>query len=151
MTVDIEKLKALALAATPGPWDWEEDGSRLNGDNGKEAVFWPGNVPGGIDARSEGWGAALGQTKSDAQASADAEFIAATDPATVLELIAEVERLRADAERLDWILANRHLRAQGNDENGWCVLDCSDGLTFVVKDAATAREAIDAAIEKEKA
>lgn len=52
-----------------------------------------------------------------------------------------------DAERLDWVLANRHLRVQGNDENGWCVLDCSDGLTFMVKDAATAREAIDAAID----
>ena len=32
------------------------------------------------------------------------EFIAATNPATVLELIAEVERLRADAARIDFMI-----------------------------------------------
>ncbi len=54
-----------------------------------------------------------------------------------------------DTQRLNWLLAHRFLRVQGTDERGWCVLDCSNGLTFVVQHANTAREAIDQAMELE--
>lgn len=71
--VDIEKLKSLALAATPGPWDYREV-------EGLSAIAHP-----------LGWVLESG----DEQECADKRFIAASNPATVLELIAEVERLRA--------------------------------------------------------
>lgn len=56
-----------------------------------------------------------------------------------------------DSERLDWVIANRLYRVQGSDKTGWCVLDCSNGLEFLVKDARTHREAIDAAIAAKEA
>jgi hypothetical protein len=62
--------------------------------------------------------------------------------------LAAIEASRADAldaARLDWVLSNRNHRVQGSDTKGWCVLDCSNGLTFVVRDADTARQAIDKA------
>jgi hypothetical protein len=52
-----------------------------------------------------------------------------------------------DTERLDWVLLNRNFRVQGNDAKGWCILDCSKGLTFITKGHPTARLAIDAAME----
>lgn len=62
------------------------------------------------------------------------------------KLLNEVEGLRKDAERLDYVLTNRNHRVQGSDAKGWCVLDCSNGLTFIVRNAQTARAAIDAAM-----
>ena len=64
------------------------------------------------------------------------------------DALAAIEASRADAldaARLDWVLSNRNHRVQGSDTKGWCVLDCSNGLTFVVRDADTARQAIDKA------
>jgi hypothetical protein len=117
MTIDTDKLKALALAATPGKWEvdtvkseghygTDEDGGygftayvvtdekgcplmdSLNRDdseihednNGEEHYAW------------------------DELAKRDAQYIAEACPATVLALIAEVERLRADAARLDFMI-----------------------------------------------
>lgn len=84
MTVDTDKLKALALAATKGPWmrlfgertvyDRMEDGCRGNAIVRADVAF-------------------------SKQGADNLDFIAAANPATVLELIAEVERLRADAAR----------------------------------------------------
>lgn len=51
-----------------------------------------------------------------------------------------------DGERLDYVLTNRNHRVRGSDAKGWCVLDCSNGLEFIVRHAQTARAAIDAAI-----
>lgn len=59
---------------------------------------------------------------------------------------------RTDTERLEWLVTGtgkqRAARVQGNDDRGWCVLDCSDGLTFMARGHKTFREAIDAAMEK---
>lgn len=60
--------------------------------------------------------------------------------------MAEAAKDRADAERLDWVLSHPYHRVQGNDKTGWAVMDCSNGLTFVVRNEGSAREAIDAAI-----
>jgi len=73
------------------------------------------------------------------------EFLAFTDecnPAAVLELIAEVERLRADAGRLDFV-----------DRSGCAIRDFHDQRKNVIEWIAPGdlRGAIDAAIEKEKA
>ncbi len=53
-----------------------------------------------------------------------------------------------DTQRLDWLLAHRFLRVQGDEKHGWCVLDCRNGLTFVINHTSTAREAIDQAALK---
>lgn len=60
------------------------------------------------------------------------------------------DRLKAaekDAARLDWVISNPHMRVKGLDKLGWHVLDCSNGLTFVVRGEGTYRSAIDAAME----
>jgi hypothetical protein len=83
MTVDIEKMKALALAATPGPWNWWTSNSvlRLTGADDRDG--------GVLHAYARG-------SYGDISCSeVNQAFIAATNPASVLELIAEVERLRA--------------------------------------------------------
>jgi hypothetical protein len=84
---DLAKLKALAQAATPGPWrDCPMD----------MFVFGPGggDMIASTDDNGEllirGHGARLPME-------ANARYIAAVDPTTVLALIAEIERLRADA------------------------------------------------------
>jgi hypothetical protein len=70
------------------------------------------------------------------------EFIVGCTPAAVLELIAEVERLRADAGRLDFV-----------DRSGCAIRDFHDQRKNVIEWIAPGdlRGAIDAAIEKEKA
>jgi hypothetical protein len=65
----------------------------------------------------------------DDGAAAVFEFADAVTPAAVLELIAEVERLRADEERLDYL----------------------DKFAVIAKPGQSIRDAVDAAIEKEKA
>jgi hypothetical protein len=51
--------------------------------------------------------------------------------------------LTADADRLEWITENDHMHVMGNDERGWSVADCSNGLTFAARGYKTMREAID--------
>jgi hypothetical protein len=81
--MDIEKLKALALAASPGPWQWWTSNSmlRLTGADGRDGDVLHGYVHAGV---------------GDVSCSEpNRAFIEASNPAAVLELIAEVERLRA--------------------------------------------------------
>ncbi len=52
---------------------------------------------------------------------------------------------RKASVRLHWLVTHRHFRVQGSDEHGWCVLGCSDGLTFLVDAAKTYEDAIDQA------
>ena len=74
---DIDKLEALAKAATPGPWRSESCGVD---DCWCEVV--------NCDAREEG------VSGSGALSKCDARYIAEANPATVLALIAEVRALR---------------------------------------------------------
>jgi hypothetical protein len=87
MTIDTDKLKALALAATPGPW-FAQTVAGYRGNLFDVRAKYQRGVAGGIGDPN------------------DAAYIAATNPATVLELIAEVERLRADAARLDFMITD---------------------------------------------
>jgi hypothetical protein len=86
MTVDTEKLKALALAATPGPW---------------KAIEWTCHAPTTIRAGAVGITVAdtTGHGRHSDACAVDAAFIAEANPAAVLELIAEVERLRAEKKQ----------------------------------------------------
>lgn len=82
MTIDKAKLKALAEAATPGPWE-RGDGNEVSVSHEGDEAYWDWEEAG--PARVHGGGP---------QASADADFIAAANPATVLALLAEIEALQ---------------------------------------------------------
>jgi hypothetical protein len=78
---DYSGLKRLAEAATPGEWLRSDDNDVQVSEEGDEAYSsWEIAGP----ATIEGYGA---------QAQADADFIAAANPADVLALVAENERL----------------------------------------------------------
>jgi hypothetical protein len=85
--LDVERLRELALAATPGPWRWEGDaygGDVFAGEAGEYQGF--------IAVDHEGIGNAV-------RSGADAAYIAAIDPQTLLGLL---DRLRVplDVDRL---------------------------------------------------
>ena len=101
---DWEELKKLAEAATPGPWEHLSHSA-------EEAVYTPGRGSSAISVdyvTQEGVRekyrdeveAAKAEFGSKEMAQADAAFIAAFNPETILELIAEVERSKGDLERL---------------------------------------------------
>jgi hypothetical protein len=86
MSIDIQKLKALAEAATQGEWTC---GERPDGR------FWH------IGCGNQAIGAAHSASKKHnpeyaAMFEANAKYIAAANPAAVLELIAEIERSRTE-------------------------------------------------------
>ncbi len=78
---DLDHLDTLARAATDGPWDGHTHSLDMGGRHGTRIA----------GPRSLGPGAHVVDGK---MLSADAEFIAATDPTTVLALIAELRDLR---------------------------------------------------------
>jgi hypothetical protein len=167
MTVDIEKLKALALAATSGPW--EVDTVKSEGHYGTDEDGGYGFMGYAIiDEEGRPLMDSLNRDQSDIHedydgeehyawdelAKRDAMFIAAANPAAVLELIAEVERLRAESARYRW------LRDKANDERSRApmvfnchpedVISWTDSLHGANLDAVL-DVFVDAAIEKEKA
>lgn len=94
MTLNIEELKKLAMAATPGPWEVE----RL------PDVFTGGpHISDGILAICGVWSdGELSHNKQN-----NGAFIAAANPAAVLELIEERDQILAEAlqlfeHRLNW-------------------------------------------------
>jgi hypothetical protein len=101
MTTDTDKLKGLALAATPGPWHWvnnETDQPRQPGEwraSLRTVQEYPthsvGPLPKFIVQADEICGENM---------DANADFIAAANPATVLALLAERDELCAEVERL---------------------------------------------------
>lgn len=85
MTIDKAKLKALAEAATQGRWVF--DGGTVNDwHDGEYSMEW---MPNGEDC----------EDGTNANWKADAKYIAAANPETLLALLAENEALRKDAER----------------------------------------------------
>lgn len=60
--------------------------------------------------------------------------------------------MNTDTERLEWLVVGvgKKIAAHviGNDERGWTVCDCSNGLEFASREQKTFREAIDAAMLK---
>lgn len=73
---DLQKLKAAALAATPGPWEYREA-------EGMGAICHAGGWV--MDDLSE-------------QALRDTEYCATANPSAILALIAEVEQARAASD-----------------------------------------------------
>jgi hypothetical protein len=93
-TEDLDRLEALAKAATPGPWRVSEDdlthpgsGCDIDADGGRVASDCCG-YQGGI-------------TNMD-----DGEYIAAASPDVTLELIATIRSLRYTRERVESLVDN---------------------------------------------
>jgi hypothetical protein len=93
MTIDLEKLETLAKAATPGPWAVDEE---CLADRGRLYVAKgsPGNLRGRI---LEVFMNCLVRDEGRAR---NAAIIAAANPAAILELCAEVRRLRESVDKL---------------------------------------------------
>ncbi|QFT84922.1 hypothetical protein FIU88_08035 [Halomonas sp. THAF12] len=87
MSIDIDKLEALAQAATPGPWSMAEDGSPVVNAGGRAAHL-------------------IGPPGSDEEAAANTQFIAATDPDAILALIARLREAEAAAAERDALAAH---------------------------------------------
>lgn len=98
---ELAAIAARADAATPGPWEWEEDLYQLDSHG----------FPVGAIIRTQGW-SRYGYSNTDA------EFIARarTD---VPRLVAEVERLREANERYMFWLDRVDPDCEGWDEEAW--------------------------------
>jgi len=77
MTVDTTKLRELAQAATPGPW------------RSTDAIEWDECV-----AEISYWHVFQEEGTELSSMDNDAEYIAAANPATVLALLDEIDKLR---------------------------------------------------------
>lgn len=124
--INLDELERLAKAATPGPWC----------DRGF----------GGIQPESGGSLVAVTVTKGGCLPDyvENSAYIAAVNPTAILELVAEVRRLREDADRYRW-LRGRDLDTIGM--GGLFVGLVPDNL--VINDIDL-DQAIDAALAKEK-
>lgn len=87
MSVDTDELRRLAQQATPGPWE-SRRGYVLQMHIDREVCI--ADASGG-DER-DWW--------DSPRMAANTSYIAAAEPATVLELLDEIDRLRAEVERL---------------------------------------------------
>ncbi len=103
--IDLNDLKKKAMAATPGEWVIDTD----EADNACESTKWVGV------GNDEQFHAMCGD-HDDPQSIADAEFIAAASPATVLELVERLERAERrleTSERLaHQLIASKNLWAE---------------------------------------
>lgn len=106
MSIDKGKLKALALAATPGQWVTE--GEYIN-EHGHLLYAYVAHENSGMIAEAF----ANCRVKTDEECRANAAFIAGANPANVLDLLAEMESLhdRAAYWRQRAKIAEGHLYA----------------------------------------
>ena len=89
MTIDKDKLRALANSATKLVVDW-----RVSKDhNNVNVVIGDG-----------GWNILSAWHTPDGKALANAEFAAAANPKTILALLDEIEALRKDAKRYRFLV-----------------------------------------------
>ena len=104
--MNITELKELAEKATPGPWEWDGDASNYDPEN--EAP-WLAQAPW---TSRDSKNVLMGTIK--AVRAEDAAYIAAANPAAILELIAKLEEAQAQMERqkdewLSWEAKRRDL------------------------------------------
>lgn len=108
MTINTARLRALAEAATPGPW--EADGNEVS-------QHWSRPEPWKTVASSEVacMSYCYGGSGRGIEDEADAAYIAAADPSTMLALLDEIESLRDQVDSMQ--MANDMLRATHRTDN----------------------------------
>lgn len=128
--IDIENLEALAKTATPGPWTVDEEclaeRDRLYVAKGK-----PGNLRGRI---LEVFANCLVRHAGRAD---NAKFIAAANPKAILEMAAEIRRLRTEVNDFTTAVGEMNeevvrLRARTIEQCAAAAQMCAHGLTFGV-------------------
>lgn len=97
-TEKLSQLKAAAIAATPGPWgsvydDWSDGDDALISSESRDGMVAIAKIKGG--GPDSGYDEPFGTEQQ-----ANTAFIAAANPAAVLELLAELEDERAS--RAQW-------------------------------------------------
>lgn len=121
MTIDKDQLKATAHAASQGHWG--QDGFEVHNDDVEDYRV------------------------AQCRSMTDATFIAAASPASILELLAENDALRKDAERYRWIRTADWWRSpvcaiSNPKEQAKLGSDCPSGERLDAQiDAAMAKEA----------
>lgn len=83
----------------------------------------------------------------DCQRSLDNKRLLIFARTAIPELLEALEAAQRDAARLDWVIAHSAYRVMGR-ERSWSVMDCSNGLTFLVQGSPTSRDAIDVAMQR---
>lgn len=134
---DLNELESLAKAASSGPWEVGDDGPILY--EGMQRPVW--NIYGGrnfVDARLVG---SIEHFQGDDYPNANAAFIAAANPAVILDLIASARR---DAEEIDRLIgyAVHDDTCTTNRFPGQDV--CSCGLSSLLQQIRHKQEAADA-------
>lgn len=81
---DLIRLREIANAATPGPWEYEAGGESECGEPSCCSDYWDERV----------WGGGFVLLESHLLDPENAQHIAAFDPPTVLALLDEIEELR---------------------------------------------------------
>ena len=92
MELDLNELERRANAATPGKWTWKQVGSF---NTPGCAVFWPDTSKGGVHYRRLDSGGGMLE--------ADANFVAAANPAVVLELVRRLREAEGHVHALRYI------------------------------------------------
>lgn len=146
---DLQQLKALAMAATPGPWyvQFGDDIrhqcmtaiSAVNKRDGNDGLF-EDDQPLIAVTFHQSYPAV--NIEGDDCGDKDSAYIAAASPNVVLALIARIESLAADAERYQYLRKGDE-GIEFRDGDGMWRCDCPRGDTL--------DKIIDAAIAKEKA
>ena len=152
MKVDLDRLERLAVSATPGPWKATSQKLRPQLPlRIMEVVAAPGEPPiipwKGFDA--------CDMTKTERLA--NSRFIAAANPAVVLELARRLREAEKDAARLDFIESNlleTDSAGDWNEEPTFGVHRISGGRNdrnwHCLGRGETLRAAIDAAMQSPK-
>lgn len=92
--IDLDELRKLAEAATPGPWSADHNGNPRNYEDWYGATLLSAPY-------SQGQANLARNLGSIDESAADAEFIAAANPATVLALIERVRETEGALVELD--------------------------------------------------
>lgn len=146
---DLQQLKAAALKATPGPWDFDtaETPVRIAGGEvvGGDALPYGDVYTTREYETPEGSECLIIASEIGVD---NGRYLRAANPAAILALIAKVESLAADAER--WQFRQKILKNNGCV--AWALKTC---LIYqhgqVIGRGSSEEEAIDAAMAKEKA
>jgi hypothetical protein len=103
MTHDLDKLEKLAMAATPGPWVFE----RQSFDSG-DFAYERNDDHGMIQIYEHNY-------KDPMRAKFDADYIAATNPATILALCKALREAEKGLELIKGEVANGNMRFIADD------------------------------------